>query len=176
MSEVVIRRANPEDAPEVARVQVETWKTAYKGLMPASYLEKLSIESKIPKWRDSFENPGDKTCLIAEVNGKVIGFCNVGPTRDENANKETGELYAIYVLRAHAGAGVGSKLMIHGLETLSRNGFKEATLWVLDTNSQTRKWYESKGWKLDGGEKTDTMRGFALREVRYHIKIPHSEL
>ncbi len=171
MNEIKIRKATSEDAAGIAKVQVETWKTAYKGLMPDDYLNSLSAESKTAKWKEGIGDPKDKTYLVAELNGEVVGFCIVGPTRDEDANKEIGELYAIYVLKSHAGNGIGSKLMTNGLEILVNQGFKEATLWVLDTNSETRKWYESKGWTEDGKTKIDSKRGFDLHETRYRYSL-----
>jgi len=67
--------------------------------------------------------------------------------------------------------GVGSKLIDKSVETLKQQGFKEATLWVLDTNEKTRRFYEWKGWKEDGAQKTETRDGFELKEVRYRIML-----
>jgi GNAT superfamily N-acetyltransferase len=41
--------------------------------------------------------------------GEVAGFVSVGPSRDEDAAADTGELYAIYVLAEHQGRGVGQE-------------------------------------------------------------------
>jgi len=57
------------------------------------------------------------------------------------------------------------------LEVLKSEGYKKATLWVLDTNKKTRDWYESKGWRVEGREKTEPRDGFDLHEVRYIIDL-----
>ena len=38
MDSLIIREAQLKDAAGIAKVQVETWQTAYKGQMPESYL------------------------------------------------------------------------------------------------------------------------------------------
>jgi hypothetical protein len=40
-------------------------------------------------------------------------------------------------------------------------------LWVLETNTRARRFYESGGWRADGSSKTANSRGFPLVEVRY---------
>lgn len=61
--------------------------------------------------------------------------------------------------------------MKSGLEYLREQGFTTATLWVLTTNEKTRKWYESKGWRVDGKTKSEPRDGFALNEIRYVIDL-----
>ena len=39
--EIRIREANPADAGPMARVHVDTWRTAYAGILPAGHLEGL---------------------------------------------------------------------------------------------------------------------------------------
>jgi len=38
MDSLIIREAQLKDAAGIAKVQVKTWQTAYKGQMPESYL------------------------------------------------------------------------------------------------------------------------------------------
>ncbi len=95
----------------------------------------------------------------------------MGPGQDDDTTPETGHLYAIYIDSNHMGQGIGSKLMASGLETLKAQGFTEATLWVLDTNEKTRKFYESKGWSEDGAKKVEPGEGFVLNETRYRLSL-----
>ncbi len=62
----------------------------------------------------------------------------------------------------------GCKAFLHILKT---EGYKRATLWVLDTNEKTRNWYELKGWRVEGKIKTEPRDGFDLHEVRYIIDL-----
>ena len=63
--------------------------------------------------------------------------------------------------------GLGRQLMDSSVEELRRLGYREAVLWVLDSNQRARRFYEIAGWSADGGAKEDDSRGFVLREVRY---------
>ena len=40
----LIRPATLEDAPAIARVHVDTWRTTYAGIVPDEHLAKLSYE------------------------------------------------------------------------------------------------------------------------------------
>jgi hypothetical protein len=56
-------------------------------------------------------------------------------------------------------------------ERLRGFGFEDATLWVLDTNVRTRRFYEAAAWTVDGREKTDQIGDITLREVRYRTSL-----
>lgn len=98
-------------------------------------------------------------------------FNKLGTWHDEDVTPEVGELGGIYVHPDYDGKGIGSELMKTFLEVLKSEGYKKATLWVLDTNKKTRDWYESKGWRVEGREKTEPRDGFDLHEVRYIIDL-----
>ena len=53
------------------------------------------------------------------------------------------------------------------LRRLADAGFREAVLWVLETNEAAQRFYEAGGWQPDGSVKSDDSRGFPLVEVRY---------
>jgi GNAT superfamily N-acetyltransferase len=69
------------------------------------------------------------------------------------------------------GRGIGSAFLQHATSRLKTLGFKDATLWVLDTNARTRRFYEAAGWQVEGSEKVEQMGGVALREARYRIDL-----
>ena len=167
-----IRKATPKDAPGIANVHVTTWQFAYRGQLPDAFLDSLSTEKRILTWQEILSNPSPRsTVWVAEAQGHILGFCAVGPSQDDDATPETGHLYAIYIDSNHMGQGIGSKLMARGLETLKEQAFKQATLWVLDTNEKTRKFYESKGWSEEGAKKTEPGEGFVLNETRYRLSL-----
>jgi len=170
MGNLQIRLAEGNDAFQIAKVHVDTWQFAYRGQMPGAFLNSLSVERRTKFWQEALSNPNNHTAVwVAEANKTVIGFCSAGVSRDDDRKPDTGEIYAIYVDSKSIGKGVGSSILHKCLETLREQGFKEATLWVLDTNEKTRHFYESKGWKEDGATKTEAQDGFDLNEVRYRI-------
>lgn len=169
---VLIRPAELNDAPAIAKVHVETWQSAYKGQIPDSYLNSLSIEERTKGWEKQLENLKKGVyALVIEVDGEVVGWCTAGTSRDEDASKEIGELHGIYIRPEYSNKGLGSKLMGYALNVLRKEGYKKATLWVLDTNEKTRKWYEHKGWKVEGKTKSEPRDDFELHETRYIIDL-----
>lgn len=168
----IIRRATVDDAAAIATIHVKTWQYAYQGQLPDSYLQSLSIERRTEGWKRQLENSSPNTAtFVVENNLSIVGWCSIGASRDEDKTDTTGELYAIYVHPDAIGKGFGSKLMNRALDALRESGFKTATLWVLDTNQNTRTWYESKGWRADGKTKTEMLNDIELNEVRYSINL-----
>ena len=107
----MIRNALVDDADTIAKVQVDTWRSAYHSVVPSEVLDSLSYEQRSEYWSSviSREAP-DRIFLVAEEepNG-VVGFCVCGVNRDEDSEFAS-ELYAIYVLEVHQGHGIGRAL------------------------------------------------------------------
>ncbi len=165
MSEV--RPAAPEDSRAIAQAHVETWRVAYKGIVPDAYLATLSVERREPMWRERLaaRPPGHQT-VVGLAGGAVVGFSSVGPMRGEMAGY-TGEIYAIYVLPAYWKTGLGRELFLTSARFLASVGHLNMGLWVLEDNAQGRAFYERMGGKPLGLTLDDTQMGAALREVAY---------
>jgi ribosomal protein S18 acetylase RimI-like enzyme len=160
----VVRPATPADAEGIARVHVRTWQGAYAHVFPAKELASVSIDRRTDYWRTALAD--STTVLVAEVDGEVAGFADVGSSHDADGHG-VGELRAIYVEPAHWDAGIGRELGVAADESLRALGFDEATLWVLEDNPRARRFYEAGGWRLDGASRTGTHLGVETREVRY---------
>lgn len=168
MLDFITRPAVLSDASGIARVHIKTWQCAYRGQIPDSYLDSLSIEERAKGWKkilSKLEN--GNYALVAERQNQIVGWCTFGKSRDEDVIDGRGELYGIYIDPQYTGMGIGSKLMEVAMDTLQNEGYKETTLWVLETNVKTRKFYEKKGWKIEGKKKDDQRDGFTLHEIRY---------
>src|SRR4030042_6880582 len=169
MTGLFIRKAELSDALGIATVHVKMWQKAYRGLVPDSFLDNMSIEKRTEIWKDSLENPKEGIYVfVAENDGVITGWITGGKNRDADVAPEVGELGGIYVHPDWQGRSVGAKLLENFLQFLRDESYKKATLWVLDTNKKTRKWYESKGWRVEGKTKTEPRDGFKLNEVRYN--------
>jgi GNAT superfamily N-acetyltransferase len=148
---MLIRPGTPEDAEATARVHVDSWAAAYT--LPGPTLEqRLDQHGRFP------------ASFVAEVDGEVVGFVGVGPSRDPDAE---GELYTIYVHPNHWGTGVGRELIRAGEERLRELGHLRVVLWVLDGNTRAQCFYESSGWMADGERRTIEFVGQSIPEVRY---------
>lgn len=171
MSNIVVRNATIKDAKDIATVHVLSWQSTYRGLMPDEMLDSLTIEGRTKRWTKMLEEPNpESTVIVAEQNNKIVGWASFGKNRDEDVDRITGELWAIYAHPNSLGIGIGSLLMEYATKEMKQQGYKKATLWVLTTNKKTRKWYEKKGWENEGKIKLDKRGDHELHETRYQKK------
>ena len=174
-----VRPATGGDAAAIAEVHGRTWQIAYAHIFPRHALARLSdaMERRTQYWRGVIEIPAPRSrTLVAEIAEHVVGFGSVGPTRDDDLDPEqVGELYAIYVAPEAWGQGVGRSLMGALVRGLREERFTEATLWVLEDNPRTRRFYERAGWRADGAAREATLLDTAVRELRYRIVLGELE-
>ncbi|HSI21242.1 MAG TPA: GNAT family N-acetyltransferase [Verrucomicrobiae bacterium] len=173
MNPVTLREARPKDALAIAEIHVKTWQSAYRGIIPDSYLDTLDIEKRKLNWEKILGEPSNhQHTFIAEDGEKVVGFTSVGTARNEAGNEEgQGELYAIYVSPDYKGNGVGTLLIGKAKELLRADGYTKAILWVLTENKGARAFYEKNGWHVNGVTLTDESRGFEMHETGYSIDL-----
>lgn len=175
---VKVRPATVHDAAGIAVVHVASWQRAYEGLLPQDFLDGLSVQARTETWRQVLSrppSPGVAATLVAELDGRIIGFASVGPSRDKDAEPGTQELWGIYLHPDQWGAGHGHTLHAHALAALRTSTpapATEVTLWVLDGNERARRFYERHGWRRDGAEKTDWRGEVRLDELRYRCTLP----
>jgi len=171
MDEIIIRPAEERDAAELAEVHVHAWQYAYRGIMSDDILDNLSVEQRTKRWHSILTNPDNAAqSFVAEHAGKVIGFCSVGPSRDEDIDKHHGELWALNVDPKEMNHGAGSALLQKGLAYLREQGYTAATLWVVTENAKSRKWYKKRGWRVEGKEKVNEGHE-GVHETRYIITL-----
>jgi ribosomal protein S18 acetylase RimI-like enzyme len=172
--EIHLRHATERDARAIAEVHVRSWQQAYRGQLPQSFLDSLSISDRAASWQRRLQTaPGaDRPFWIAEVPGKVVGFVNTGPSRDDDTPSGTSEIYAIYVHPECWEKGIGTRLLERAVHDLRRHGYSSATLWCLATNAQARGFYERAKWRADGATKRETVGGVETEEVRYRLPLP----
>jgi GNAT superfamily N-acetyltransferase len=173
LSDVEIRAADEPDARDIADVHVRGWRWAYRGQLPDEFLDALSVDRRAEGWRQELGqlDATSSRIWIAHREDEVIGFASSGPSHDQDADPGTAEVYAIYLRPEVVGTGVGRTLFAHVVDDLRRQGYATATLWVLETNARTRRFYEAAGWHTDDAQKTEELRGIELREVRYRIDL-----
>ena len=146
-----IRAATLDDAEGMARLHVDAWRSAYRHIFPASFLDGLSYEARGQRWRELLAQFGPRQfALVAEdAAASVVGLVSGGFERDGPPGYD-GEIYVVYVAPAHQRRGVGRQLMIACARQLVAHGFCSAMLWVLEENQRGRAFYEALGGQLIG--------------------------
>ena len=166
-----IRLAIPEDAPAVAVIHVRCWQFAYRGIVPDAILDILSIPAHEQLWGYALGNPtSDRRLWVADDNRAVVGFCETGPSSDDDATPDTAEVGAIYLEPERIGTGVGRPLFQHAVDDLCERGFRCATLWVFRDNPRARQFYEAAGWHPEA-ERTRTRGDALVVEIRYRTQL-----
>jgi RimJ/RimL family protein N-acetyltransferase len=167
---VLVREATSDDAEAIAEVSVESWRAAYDGLMPAQFLNGLSISVEAAGWdrRLTGPDPRGRQTSVAIDGGRVVGFVTSGPDPDD---PNVGLVFLMYALPAAWGSGAGDALMAAALRSLQDNGFQEAVLWVLEANLRARRFYERSGWTREGSHRYDDYGGAQLPALRYRLQV-----
>lgn len=164
---ILIRTARLADTAGIAKVQIDTWRTTYTGIVPAQHLAGLSYGNCQAWWEDVLarKRPRSST-YVAEANGcGVVGFADGGPERDGNLNY-MGELYSIYILKEYQGRGVGRRLVSAVVRSLLTCQMNSMLLWVLKDNHPSRRFYEALGGECVG-QKAISIGGVSILEVAY---------
>ena len=164
-----VRLATAADADAIGRVQVETWRAAYAGLLPQETIDAFDVSARQAMWREGLgrvPQTGSAT-FVAFVDDEIVGFASVGVAHSEDG---PGELYAIYVDPSSWGHGAGRALIERAEASLRESGFREALLWVLQGNERAERFYRAAGWDHDG-EKEDVFQGATVTELRYRKRL-----
>lgn len=160
-----IRYIEPTDNRlEISRVYEESWKFAYKGIIPQDYLDSIPDGH----WASGIDRPGWKTMVCID-NGKIIGTSSFCKSRFEQF-QGWGEVISIYLLPDYIGKGYGKALMGAALSELKRQGYENVFLWVLEENAGARDFYERFGFLPTNDFLDDNIGGKDLREIRYTYK------
>ena len=167
-----IRLASKADAGAIAAVQVISWQQAYRGLLPSSFLTRLSLEQRKRQWRRALTD-GRTVTQVCEREGRILGFIASGPTRDRDLDADqVGEVYALYLEPTSWRRGIGGSLWRASVTSLQERGFRQVSLWVLDTNARARAFYAAMGLAWDGTKKAEMSGDVLLHEVRYFGELP----
>lgn len=159
---MAIRTLQPaDDRKAVGQLYVDSWKYAYKGLLPQAYLDTLSAE----QWANRLGSP-QRHSLVAEQDGKIIGTASYGASRDAEFAGQ-GEIYSLYLLPGYRGKSYGRQLVNAVKGQLQSLGYKSAFLWVLEGNHRARGFYEKVGFTRSGATKNVEIGGKPVTEVQY---------
>jgi ribosomal protein S18 acetylase RimI-like enzyme len=162
---MVVRPADIADAEAIARVHVATWRAAYAGLVPDTYLVSMTEMRLAGQWRALLARaqPRD-TVLVAERSGRLVGFGSCGPARFR-ALDYGGEVYTLYVDPDWQDRGLGRALLTGLFSALNDRGVAAAMLWVLSGNP-SRFFYEALGGSMIA-QRREAFAGAVLAETAY---------
>lgn len=178
----MIRSATLQDARGIATVHVKSWQSSYADIIPAEVLQSLSIAKRTERWQGILEQDVQRQgrTFVAIEDGIVVGFADFGLARQHNessacdagqdnqlelATHYEAELYAIYLLEAYQGRGIGRDLLQAGKAWLEQQEWTSLLVWVLAENPAQHFYSSLGGEKV--AEKMIEVGGKALLEYAY---------
>jgi ribosomal protein S18 acetylase RimI-like enzyme len=135
---MLVSAAAADDAVEIARVYVETWRDAYRTILPEDTLAHLSVPRIAHSFVESMHN--GEIVLVAKHDGRVIGFASGGRESDRDVFFRS-EIFTLYVAPFAQRVGVGRALVDEMRARLPA----PIIVWVLAQNRAGRAFYESVG-------------------------------
>ena len=179
-----VRPARPGDAAEIARVQLVTWRTAYRRMFPAHVLASLDEAFLARGWAEAIEKPPSERhhVLIAveqsEAATQVVGFAAAGPADEQALAPEEPPLpddvaavTELLVEPRWGRRGHGSRLLSAAVAHWQEDGFTRAVAWAYDQDQATRKFLGSAGWEPDGAGRALDVDDMLVPQLRLHVAV-----
>lgn len=177
MADVSVRAAGPDDVVEIARIQVDTWRTAYAEVLPAAVLDAVQPGDAAAAWTQAVAAPPTPRhhVLVALEGTWRVGFVAFGPADDlEPDDPEPATTVAIGPLLVEprwGRRGHGSRLLAATVDHARADGMTRAIAWIPEGDTPSREFLISTGWAPDGLVRAlDTGAG-ELREIRLHTDL-----
>jgi GNAT superfamily N-acetyltransferase len=145
MNPFVFRSATRDDVEAVAALHTESWRHAYRGILPDAYLDGPIVQERLSLWQVRFSSPNSHRhlVLLAESGKKLVGFACV--LLDEEPPWGAC-LDNLHVLPNWRGMGLGRQLFgrVAQWVLLMEPGWG-MHLWVFEANSGARRLYDRLG-------------------------------
>ncbi|TDV46365.1 GNAT family N-acetyltransferase [Actinophytocola oryzae] len=175
MAEASVRLAEPSDAVEIARIQVTTWRAAYRDLLPADVLDALDGAEAEETWRHTIEQ-GPARVFVATEGPWHVGFVAAGMSpQDESAaadgtpvpDADQVALVSTLLVEPRWGRrGHGGRLLAAASAAMRKDGLARGISWVAEADKASMGFWGLAGWAADGTVRTLDAGGRPLREVR----------
>jgi GNAT superfamily N-acetyltransferase len=186
MATAFVRPARPDDAAEIGRIQLATWRYAYRRILPREILAGMDEAWMTHQWRTSIEAPPSPRhrVLVAVEQAEtayLVGFAAAGEA-DETALAPDEDLTAmlrpdvaavtdLLVEPRWARRGHGSRLLAACTDLWRSDGFTTALAWAFEADTVYRTFLESAGWRLDGVARDLDMNGMLVTQLRLHASL-----
>lgn len=147
-----IRSAAPSDLDSIVEVFRACWNISYQDLLPSTVREDMTIEAAKNMWSGAVQPHPDRSTLIAEIEGKVVGIARFGIDPE---NDNSGHLFSLYIHPRYSGQGIGRALLQETIKQVREKGFTSQSLWVFKDNENAKKLYLSESFTPSGEIRTD---------------------
>lgn len=185
-----VRPARPDDAGEIARIQLATWRVAYRRVLPRHVLDEIDEAFLALRWTDAVTAPPtarhrvlvavEQNAVEQAVQEYVVGFAASGPfddgalAADEDHTPERENVAAVTDMLVEprwGRRGHGSRLLAASVDLWRGDGFDSAVCWAFDADAATRKFLTSAGWAPDGATRALDVDDLLIPQLRLHTTL-----
>ncbi len=160
----MIRQAIESDSYNIAKLIVSGWQTAYRRLIDDKFLNNMSPEESLERWKNNINSQNDESHIyVYEEDNKILGVIRFGKP-DNLSEKYNSEIHVLYVEPTLKRTGIGSKLFNFAKEYFINNKTTNMIIWCLKGNVPSIKFYEKMGGKVVTS-KTNIVHNIEVEEV-----------
>lgn len=134
----IVRPAQSDEAEALFRVQRASALAGFSHIFDAAE-HPFPDDAERARWSSDLNSP-EITVLVADLDGDLVGVAVIDGITLER----------LFVAPDQWGKGVGTLLHDEVVDLLRQQGRTRCELWVLEENHEARRFYENRGWKLDG--------------------------
>jgi GNAT superfamily N-acetyltransferase len=190
-----VRPARLDDVVEITRIQLTTWRVAYRRLLPPHILDQLDEDWITRTWRDAIAEPPSAShrVLVAveqrdspgsgPQSAYVVGFAASGPA--DEAALAPGEDHTVLDKELQGAAAItdllveprwgrrghGSRLLAASADLWQSDGFTTALAWTFADDRVTGGFLEASGWAPDGVSRSLDVDDLLVPQVRWHVSL-----
>lgn len=162
-----VREATRADAAAIARLHLDNWRIAYRGIVPDDLLDAITLESRRQHWDGVLAEPdgAEFVFVAADADGRLLGIASGGPEVSGDPHYR-GELYVLHVRPEAQGQGIGRALIRAVAERLAAGGITTLLVWMLRENHSARRFYAALGGQFIR-EQPALFEGLLLMDAGY---------
>lgn len=136
---VVFSPAGASDAVRIAALHADSWRRHYRGAYADTYLDGDLLRERGTVWSARLASPAGTATIIAERDGRLVGFVHVVLDADARWGSLVDNLH---VDHSEHRTGIGTELMAYAARAVLANAGSPALhLWVLQQNTRAQKFY-----------------------------------
>lgn len=167
MAPMHLRVATEADALPIARLHTESWRSAYREMLSAAYLERAIEADRQALWQRRFADPApNQRVIVAEQGGALCGFLCLYAADDPTWGTLIDNLHVPPALK---GQGIGRRLMREAFSWCAQHCPEPGIyLWVLRQNVPAQGFYRRLGAQNAGVDTLPGPDGGTLPVYRFH--------
>jgi GNAT superfamily N-acetyltransferase len=188
-----VRPARADEAAEIARIQLTTWRHAYRRLIPRHVLDELDEDWVVQRWRTSIEEPPSPRhrVLVAVEQAEteqaeqvksayLVGFAASGDADDAALapgespaalGPEVAAITDLLVEPRWSRRGHGSRLLAASADLWRPDGYARAVVWTFEADAVSRTFFGSSGWEPDGVTRALDVDDLLVPQLRLHTSL-----